>query len=68
MTNTLNEFRIDALTPQISVVINKYLGETHIVQVDSQKIKPDGPEIIRDKIVKGKFSYLQIDPQTKTPD
>ncbi|MGD9367166.1 MAG: hypothetical protein PVH87_15820 [Desulfobacteraceae bacterium] len=54
MIGTLNDFEIDALTTQISLVINKYLGEAHIIQIDPEKIKPSTPETVWETIVKGK--------------
>ncbi len=36
MTAALNDYQIDALTTQISLVINRYLSDAHIVRVDPQ--------------------------------
>jgi len=46
MIDTLHDLEIDALTTQISLVINKYLGEAHIIQIDPEKIEPTPPESI----------------------
>lgn len=40
MTAALNDFKIDALTTQISLVINRYLPEAHFIQIDPQQVKP----------------------------
>ena len=55
MIGALNDFEIDALTTQISLVINKYLGEAHIIQIDPGKIKPSTPETVWETMVRGKF-------------
>jgi hypothetical protein len=46
MIRTLHDFEIDALTTQISLVINRYIGEAHIIQIDPQRIKLPPPEKI----------------------
>ncbi|MBE0696421.1 MAG: hypothetical protein IH586_05810 [Anaerolineaceae bacterium] len=38
MIATLNDLKIDALTTQISLVINRYLPEAHTVQIDPQHL------------------------------
>ncbi len=55
MISTLNDFEIDALTTQISLVINRYLREAHIIQIDPERIKLDSSEDIWIKIVKEKL-------------
>ncbi len=40
MIASVNDLKIDALTTQISLVINRYLPEAHIIQIDPQLIKP----------------------------
>lgn len=55
MINTMNDFEIDALTTQISLVINRYLGEAHIIQIDPERIKLASSEEIWKQIVKGKL-------------
>lgn len=40
MAATLNDFEIDALTTQISLIINKYLPQAHAIQIDPKSIKP----------------------------
>jgi len=55
MINTLNDFEIDALTTQISLVINRYLREAHIIQIDPEKINLASSEDIWMRIVKGKL-------------
>jgi hypothetical protein len=53
MISTLNDFEIDALTTQISLVINKYLREAHMIQIDPEKIDLVSPEEIWKGIVQG---------------
>jgi hypothetical protein len=53
MMGALNDFEIDALTTQISLVINKYLGEAHIIQIDPEKINRSTPQTVWEAIVKG---------------
>lgn len=55
MIGALNDFEIDALTTQISLVINKYLGEAHIIQIDPEKIKPSTPETVWETMVRDKL-------------
>ena len=55
MISTLNDFEIDALTTQISLVINRYLREAHIIQIDPERIELVSPEDIWMRIVKGKL-------------
>jgi len=38
MITTLNDLKIDALTTQISLVINRYLPEAHTIQIDPQHL------------------------------
>jgi hypothetical protein len=44
MITTLNDLQIDALTTQISLLINRYLPEAHIIQIDPARIIPEAPE------------------------
>jgi predicted peptidase len=39
MINALNDFQIDALATQISLVINQYLEEAHNIQIDPQAVE-----------------------------
>ena len=55
MVATLNDFQIDALTTQVSLVINQYLDDAHSIQIDSQNIDMASPQIIWDKLWNGKF-------------
>lgn len=55
MINTLHDFEVDALTTQISLVINKYLSEAHIIQIDPEKIKLSSPETIWNRAIKGQL-------------
>ena len=38
MIATLNDLKIDALTTQISLVINRYMPEAHTIQIDPQDL------------------------------
>lgn len=55
MMRTLSDFQIDALATQISLVINKYLHEAHIIQIDPKNIKPPSPEKVWEGIVAGRY-------------
>ncbi len=55
MISTLNDFEIDALTTQISLVINRYLREAHIIQIDPERVKLASSEDIWMRIVKEKL-------------
>ena len=44
MITTLNDLQIDALTTQISLVINRYLPEAHVIQIDPVRIAPVSPQ------------------------
>ena len=55
MIRTMNDFEIDALATQISLVINRYLHEAHIIQIDTERIKLSSSEDIWNKIVQGKL-------------
>lgn len=46
MITTLNGLQIDALTTQISLVINRYLPEALVIQIDPVRIEPVPPEQI----------------------
>jgi hypothetical protein len=38
MIAALNDLKIDALTTQISLLINRYLPEAHVIQIDPQRV------------------------------
>lgn len=44
MINTLNDMKIDALTTQISLVVNRYLPEAHAIEIDPDRIDPPSSE------------------------
>ena len=50
MISTLNDLQIDALTTQISLVVNRYLPEAHVIQIDPIRIEPVPPERIWAKL------------------
>ena len=39
LISTLNDLKTEALTTQISLVINRYLPEAHIIQIDPEQIQ-----------------------------
>lgn len=55
MISAMNDFEIDALTTQISLVINRYLREAHIIQIDPENIKLASSEDIWIRIIKEKL-------------
>ena len=55
MIQTMNNFEIDALTTQISLVINTYLREAHVIQIDPEKIELPSAESIWEKVVQKKI-------------
>ncbi|RJQ75016.1 MAG: hypothetical protein C4519_16145 [Desulfobacteraceae bacterium] len=40
MIAAVNDLKIDALTTQISLVVNRYLPEAHVIQIEPQQVKP----------------------------
>jgi hypothetical protein len=55
MIQTMNNFEIDALTTQISLVINTYLREAHVIQIDPEKIELPSSESVWKKIIQKKL-------------
>jgi hypothetical protein len=55
MVATLSDFQIDALTTQVSLVINQYLDDAHSIQIDSQNIDMVSAQTIWDAVWSGKF-------------
>jgi hypothetical protein len=51
MIAALNNLKIDALTTQISLVINRYLPEAHIIQIDPQRVHPISAQEVWDRWV-----------------
>lgn len=52
MIDALNDLEIDALTTQISLVINQYLAEAHVIQLNRADIQPTPPQKVWHSIVK----------------
>ncbi len=50
MLATLNDLRIDALTTQISLIINKYLSEAHAIVIAPDDLQPYSARAIWEKI------------------
>ena len=55
MVATLNDFQIDALTTQISLVINRYMPEAHTIKIDPRQVLRASAQSVWDGILKGKF-------------
>jgi hypothetical protein len=55
MIQTMNNFEIDALTTQISLVINTYLRQAHVIQIDPEKIELPSSESVWKKIIQKKL-------------
>ncbi len=53
MITTLNDLKIDALTTQVSLVINRYLPEAHTIQVDPQHLPLLTVQQVWDRLTKG---------------
>ena len=54
MIGALNDLEIDALTTQISLIINQYIGDAHVIQLDSENIDSFSPLTIWKAIVASK--------------
>ena len=52
MITALNDLKIDALTTQISLVINRYLPEAHNIQIDPQEVNLISTRQVWDRVVK----------------
>jgi hypothetical protein len=55
MVATLNDFQIDALTTQISLVINRYMTEAHTIQIDPRHVLKASAQGVWQNIQKGKY-------------
>jgi predicted peptidase len=54
MVAALNNFQMDALATQISLVVNQYLEEAHNIQIDPQSIETVSSQNIWEKIATAK--------------
>jgi hypothetical protein len=54
MIDTLSDLKIDALTTQISMVINRYLPDAHIIQIDPNKVELLSAQAVWETILKAK--------------
>jgi|AMWB02.1.fsa_nt_gi hypothetical protein len=50
MVTTLNNLKTDALTTQISLVINSYLPEAHTLQIDPKSFELPGTQVVWDEL------------------
>lgn len=55
MVATLSDFQIDALTTQISLVINRYMTEAHTIQIDPRHVLKASAQGVWEDIKKGKY-------------
>jgi hypothetical protein len=55
MVSTLSDFQIDALTTQISMVINRYMPEAHTIQIDPRHVLKSSDQSVWEAILKGKY-------------
>lgn len=55
MVSTLSDFQIDALTTQISLVINRYMPEAHTIQIDPRRVLKSSDQSVWEAIIKGKY-------------
>ena len=53
MISALNDLKIDALTTQISLIINRYLPEAHAIQIDPHRVTLLSAQQVWDRITKG---------------
>ncbi len=54
MLSALNDLKIDALTTQISLIVNRYLPEAHVIQIDPQRIALIPAEQVWERVSKEK--------------
>lgn len=52
MISALNDLKIDALTTQISLIINRYLPEAHVIQIDPQRVTLLSAQQVWDRMAK----------------
>lgn len=52
MISTLSDYQIDALTTQISLVINQYLDEAHNIHIDLRNIEMASGERVWENVIK----------------
>ena len=55
MVTTLSDFQIDALTTQISLVINRYMPEAHTIQIDPRHVLKASDQSVWEAIINGKY-------------
>lgn len=55
MVSALSDFQVDALTTQISLVINRYMPEAHTIQIDPRHVLKASDQSVWEAIVKGKY-------------
>jgi len=52
MISALNDLKIDALTTQISLIVNRYLPEAHVIQIEPQRVTLLSAQQVWDRIAK----------------
>lgn len=55
MVSTLSDFRIDALTTQISLMINRYMPEAHTIRIDPRHVLNASDQSVWEAIHKGTY-------------
>ncbi len=53
MIATLNELKTDALTTQISLVINRYLPDAHTIQIDPERVNLVSDQQVWKRLIEG---------------
>jgi len=54
MIDTLSDLKIDALMTQISLVINRYMPDAHIIQIDPNKLDPLSAQAVWETILRAR--------------
>lgn len=55
MIATLSDLKTDALTTQISLVINRYLPDAHTIQIDPDRIELVSAQSVWESLIEGHF-------------
>lgn len=51
MIATLSDLKTDALTTQISLVINRYLPDAHTIQIDPERVEPISAQLVWERLI-----------------
>ncbi len=55
MIRAISDLKIDALTTQVSLIINRYLPDAHVIQIDPDAIDPLTAEAVWEAVLKGRL-------------